>query len=198
MLRLLDPTTVPPGGFRYLCPETQTWINAPSMGELIAKAEQHRLANKLAIPEEFKAHVEAQLCSFSPPGTCKHEAGVAMSGPRRLTFQEVVGATMMLGSWFLKGTPKVEQAEAERRATICLSCPMNQNFDGCTTCAERDLREAMVGFMGDSKTPYDAALHSCFACGCTLKAAVWFPLEVLRKTITPEIKAQLPAHCWKA
>lgn len=197
MLKLIDPGTVPPGGFRYLCPETQTWVTAASFQELLWASERHRAANKLGIPDVFREQVEAQLCSHMPPGTCKHEAGVAVSGTRRLTFQEVVSASLMLGSWFLKGTPKVAQDEAERRAQICLSCPMNQNFDGCSTCAERDLREAIVGFMGDSKTPYDSNLHSCFACGCTLKAAIFFPLEILQKQMTEEVKTLLPVHCWK-
>lgn len=197
MLKLLDPGTVPPGGFRYLCPETQTWVSAASFNELVAVAEKHRAGNKLGIPDGFREQVEAQLCSHMPPGTCKHEAGVAMSGTRRLTFQDVVSATLTLGSWFIKGTPKVTQDEAERRAQICLSCPMNQNFDGCTTCAEKDLREAIAGFMGSSKTAVDASLHTCFACGCTLKAAIWFPLEILKKQMTPEIGALLPAYCWK-
>lgn len=198
MLKLLDPTTAPPGGFRYLCPETKTWISAASFGELISASERHRKSNGLPVSQDFKAELEDQLCSTMPPGTCRHEIGVVTSGPRRLTFADVVSATKTLGEWFLKGLKKVGQAEAERRASICLACPMNQNFDGCTTCAEKDLREAMVGFMGDSKTPMDANLHTCFSCGCTLKAAIWFPLEILKHNMTDEVKALLPKHCWKA
>ncbi len=197
MLRLIDPGTVPPGGFRYLCQETQTWIRAASFNELVAASEKHRAANKLGIPEDFKDQVNAQMCSHMPPGTCKHEAGVAVSGPRRLSFQDVVAATKTIGSWLLKGAKKVDQFEAERRAKICLSCPMNQNFDGCTTCAEKDLREAISGFMGDSKTPFDAALHTCFGCGCTLKAAIWFPIDLLKKHTPAEVSALLPDYCWK-
>ncbi len=197
MLKLLDVGTVPPGGFKYLCPETQTWIRAASFGELVAASERHRASNKLGISENFKDEVESQLCSTMPPGTCKHEAGVAMSGPRRLTFQDVVSATKALGTWFLKGTPKVAQEEADRRAKICLSCPMNQNFDGCTTCAEKDLREAIASFMGTSKTPFDANLHTCYGCGCTLKAAVWFPLAILQSNTPADVRATLPDHCWK-
>lgn len=198
MLHLLDPTSVPPGGFRYLCPETKTWIPAPSFWELVSAAERHRKANNLPVSQDFKFELEDQLCSHMPPGTCKHEIGVAVSGPRRLTFSDVVSATKTLGAWFLKGTPKVDQAEAERRANICLACPMNQNFEGCTTCAEKDLRETMVSFMGESRTPVDSNLHTCFSCGCTLKAAIWFPLELLKKHMTDESKALLPKHCWKA
>lgn len=197
MLTLLDKGTVPPGGFRYLCQETKSWIQAASFAELVHASEKHRAANHLGISDNFREEVEAQLCSHMPAGTCKHEAGVALSGTRRLTFQEVVTATKTLGSWFLKGTPKVTQDEAEKRANICLSCPMNQNFDGCTTCAEKDLREAIVDFMGHSKTPYDSSLFTCFTCGCTLKAAIWFPLEILKKHMTEEVNALLPAHCWK-
>jgi len=197
MLKLIDPSTVPPGGFRYLCEETKTWIDAPSMGELVNKATRHRTANHLGTPENFREHIEAQMCSHMPPGTCKHEAGVAVSGSRRLTFHEVVAATKTLGAWFLKGTPKVSQGEAERRANICLACPMNQAFDGCTTCAEKDLRAAIVDFMGESKTPYDAGLHSCSVCGCTLKAAIWFPLELLVKHADKEALKNAPSHCWK-
>lgn len=197
MLRLIDPGTVPPGGFRYLCPETQTWVNAASLGELVHAATRHRTANKLGTPENFAEHIEAQMCSHMPPGTCKHEAGVVMSGSRRLTFHEVVAATKTLGAWFLKGTPKVAQAEADKRAAICLSCPMNQNFDGCTTCAEKDLREAIVGFMGESKTAVDAALHTCGVCGCTLKAAIWMPLDLLVKHADKQALANAPAWCWK-
>lgn len=197
-MRLLDPFTVPPGGFRYVCPETAARITAASLGELVANSTNHRKANNLPVTQDFAREIEEQLCGTMPPGTCKHEAGVVMTGPRRLTFADVVSATKTLGAWFLKGTPKVNQAEAERRARICLSCPMNQNFDGCTTCAERDLREAMVSFMGDSKTEYDANLHTCFTCGCTLKAAIWFPLSLLQNNMTDETKALLPKHCWKA
>jgi hypothetical protein len=198
MLKLLDPTSVPPGGFRYVCPETQQRVSAASLNELISAAESHRKSNKLPVSQDFRFELEDQLCSAMPPGTCKHEAGVAYSGPRRLTFADVVSATKTLGGWFIKGAPKVAQAEADRRAKICLSCPMNQNFDGCTSCAEKDLREVMVGFMGDSKTEYDANLWTCFSCGCTLKAAIWFPLDLLKKNMTTEVKAMLPKHCWKA
>lgn len=197
MLKLNDPGTAPPGGYRYFCTETQTWIRAASFPELIAASKSHRAANQLGIPETFKDDVEAQLCSFMPPGTCRHEAGIAVSGPRRLTFQDVVSATKTLGEWLIKGASKVEQPEAERRAIICLACPMNQNFDGCTTCAEKDLREAISGFMGASRTEYDARLHTCFACGCTLKAAIWLPLEILQKHMPENVKPLLPEYCWK-
>lgn len=197
MLKLLDTTSVPPGGFRYLCPETSTWVQAPSFMELISAASRHRAANKLGIPEGFREQVESQLCSTMPPGVCRHESGVAHSGQRRLSISDVISATKTLGQWFLKGTPKVSQAEADRRATICLSCPMNQQFDGCNTCAEKDIRNAIVSFMGDSTTPYDAQLATCFTCGCTLKAAVWFPLDLLQKNMPDNVKSDLPDHCWK-
>lgn len=197
MLKLIDPGTVPPGGFRWLCQETKTWIQAPSMAELVDKSAKHRSANNLGVPDEHARHVEEQLCSFMPPGTCKHEAGTVLSGARRLSFAEIVAGTVTIGAWLLKGAKKVDQAEAERRGAICLACPFNQNFDGCTTCAEKDLREAISSFMGASKTPFDANLHSCGICGCTLKAAVWFPKDLLVKHADPDSLAAAPSFCWK-
>lgn len=195
MLKLLDPGTVPPGGFRYLCPETRTWINAASFSELVAAASKHRASNQLGVPGHFKEQVEDQLCITMPPGTCMQNGVARTTGTRELAFADIVSATKTLGEWVLRGMKKVDQKEAERRANICLSCPFNQPHSGCTSCTEKEMRELVMSVIGDSTTPVDGQLHTCHICGCTLRAAIWLPLEILQKHMRKDLEP--PDYCWK-
>lgn len=198
MRKLLDPTTEPPnGGWKYMNEEDGHWSKASSKGELLHAAKAYRAANGFGIPTNFEELLEDQLCSRMPPGTCRQNGTIVRTGIRSLSLADILAATKTLGEWFLKGMQKVTQGEAERRAAICLGCPFNQPADGCTTCGENDIRSLVASVVGDSHTGVDANLHSCHVCGCTLKAAVWLPGELLRKHANPEAMKLAPAWCWK-
>lgn len=199
MLSLIDPTTVPPGGFRYTQPETKTKLSAPSLPELLVKVRDHRLANNLPIRLEWKQEVEESLCNELPSGFCRHvysprDTPLA-AADRALSVYEVLAGAKLMGAWLFKGFNKVSQEEADARARICRACHFNQPATGCTTCASNAMREAVTAALGSSRTADHDSLHTCNVCGCTLQVAVWAPQDLIEKFSTKNTQA--PEWCWK-
>ena len=87
----------------------------------------------------------------------------------------------------------VDGGEAERRAAICASCPMNLPVAGCWGCSGvvAMLKDALIG----RTTSKDANLESCQACGCVLRAKVWVGSEVLSR-VERVAGVDYPAGCW--
>lgn len=200
MLSLIDPSTVPPGGFRYVQAETNTTLTAASMTELLMKVRDHRLANNLPIPLEWKQEVEHWLCGQMPVGICRHLAGtrdIPMPPVHRpLSMVEAMTGAKILGSWLFKGFEKVSQAEADSRSKTCAACPFNQAGEGCTTCASNAMREAVESVLGRSRTVAHDSLNVCNVCGCSLKVAVWCPIELIHKHKPAEQREKAPDFCW--
>jgi hypothetical protein len=198
MLHLVDRGMVPPGGFKFLVSETATTITAASFLELVHAVKRHRSANGLHVTATIESEVEHGLCETLPTGSCMHAdtMGSYESRVRTLSLAEVVSATLSIGEFLLRGREKVSQEEADRRAKICSTCPFNLPAGACTTCSHNTLREAVVKIVGAAQTTSDSVLHTCYSCGCTLKAAVWMPLDILQRHAGENLKT-LPAWCWK-
>lgn len=201
MLSLIDPTTIPPGGLKYIQKETNTTLTAASMPELLDKVRRHRLGNNLPIPNEWKQEIEDSLCQTMPVGICRHtikptEDWLLPNAHRPLRMAELLSGARVLGSWMFSGFQKVEQEEADRRSRICAACPFNQEDGGCTICAKAALSEAVQSVIGNVRSVAHDVLKSCTICGCTLKLAVWTPLDLILKN-SPQT-AQQPSWCWKA
>lgn len=62
---LKDTRTVPPGGWRYIQPQTGLLMKAPSLGELIATVIRHRSYKGIAPldADEVSAEIQRQLCA---------------------------------------------------------------------------------------------------------------------------------------
>jgi hypothetical protein len=198
MLSLLDPTTVPPGGFRYLQRETDALLTAPSMSELLTKVRNHRLANNLPLSLDWKLEIENWLCEQLPHGICRHNMARDIPlapGERPMSVAQAINGARVLGAWMFKGFSKVSQAEADARSKTCAACPFNQPAEGCTVCASNIMREAVASVLGNSRTVAHDNLNTCNICGCTLKLAVWCPVELIHKHSPPNKNA--PEWCWK-
>jgi hypothetical protein len=199
MLSLIDPTTVPPGGFRYTQAETGATLTAASLPELMVGVRNHRMANALPIPLEWKQHVLTQLCEKMPPGICRHVAGTPdiplPPAHRPLSVVEALTGAKVLGEWLFRGFNKISQEEADARSKICSACPFNQPAEGCTTCASNAMREAVESVLGRSRTVAHDSIHTCQVCGCTLRVAVWCPSELLSKHQSPNHERK-PDFCW--
>lgn len=200
MLSLIDPSTVPPGGFRYIQRETNATLSAPSLPELLVKVRDHRLANNLPISLEWKAQVENWLCETMPVGICRHVPGTRdiplPPAHRPLSVVEAITGAKILGAWLFKGFQKISQEEADARSRICAACPFNQPGEGCTTCASNAMREAVESVLGRSRTVAHDSLNVCNVCGCSLKVAVWCPKELIEKNKPAEQKETKPSFCW--
>lgn len=194
MLKLKDKSLTPPGGWRYVQRESGKVITATSFLNLVAEVQQHRMANGYPIQMDMEQEVDEGVCREIPEACVerKHEAI-----PSRLNIRNVLNFTMTLGESILKGNPKVDEEEANRRAKICATCPANINADGCGACNLDTINSLITKLTGAMPTRYDDKLESCRYCGCLNKAQVWFPLDILKRHLNPEIAEALPTACWK-
>jgi hypothetical protein len=119
----------------------------------------------------------------------------------------------MYGKWVASGGKTVDQVEANRRATICESCPANQrvkeNEKGPGCCGGKwvsvvkDVPRAVAAaltwpMVKNKTTPSDAKLYTCTPCGCPLRTKVWVPLEVLSysPSILQSMEKTSGGKCW--
>lgn len=197
MPKLLEEHIVPPGGWRYRVPETGFVVQAWSWAALVPKILAHYQANALKAPAELEELVVAYACGTY--AKCEEggvENHVARGTFKNLHLNEVVRFTRTYWDALKRGE-KVSQDEANRRASICATCPYNQQPDGCTGCNSRVLKE-IVGLISQAgRTPHDGQLKSCRFCGCFIQSLIWYPLDTLQKFTDATENEALPSHCWK-
>lgn len=194
MRRLKDRSLVPPGQFRFTH-ETGFTSTAPTYDDWVAEAKKHRKANNLDIPLDFVAKMEDQLCGLIPPDRCERDegdpAGWVDTNFSWADFREGMG---IFTEWGSQGAPLVEEKEAERRAHLCVACPLNVNVSGCATCHK--IASYLTGAVAEKKTPYADNLRACAICHCSLQAMVWFPMDLLASRETADRQAVRPNFCW--
>lgn len=194
--KLHNYTTVPNKGYRFLVPETNHLVEAPDWNELISRVRKHRVANGLSVPVGFRDDIEDWLCSQMPAGFCYQ---VDKNDPKNLgglSFEQVKQGTATLVDWFLGGKKKVEKTEAEARTVTCSTCQYNQEPQGCSGCAKSSVHELVDKVVGGESHAGQATLKGCVVCGCSLRAKVWIPLDIIQKHTTPERNALFPEWCW--
>lgn len=202
-MRSLNNTGITiPGGFRWFCEESKAWVPArgsmPSYTDFIHACRKHCISNTIPIGAQWEEGIQNQLCATLDGDWCnEYGLPVRKSGGFGTQFHEVLQGTRTLLSWKIKhGGKLVETEEAQRRAAICVACPMNQPAIGCSSCNMETLRQAVILVVGGAQTAYDSQLKTCFVCGCELRAKVHLPLKCLQDQMSPEQKARLPGFCW--
>jgi hypothetical protein len=95
--------------------------------------------------------------------------------------------------WKHAGNVKFVDAHvAEKRASICSRCPMNQDWrTGCPPCVEKADRELLM-IRQNRTTQQHNRLKGCRAAGHDNQTAVWLPEILLRH----RRHYQLPSFCW--
>jgi hypothetical protein len=186
-----DTTVSPPGGWRYIQPETGFEFTASTLREVVKKVTAHREANGIAIGDP-SADIQDFVCAQLPLGSedCIHVIEGDYAVKTKFTMDDVKrfiqAAVAALGSRGL-----VDQPEAERRAAICASCPLNTNVKGCWRC--RGLAEWLFKLIGARTTAHGSRLNQCGVCGCAIKAKIWLPLDVAKQVSEGYT---FPSWCW--
>lgn len=73
---LISTSTVPPGGFRYIQPETGRLLSAPNWQQLRSNVAEHRRANNLPIGTDFDAEIQDWICKHIPDASMHcHQRG---------------------------------------------------------------------------------------------------------------------------
>lgn len=198
MAKLNDNRTAPPGGWRYVQPETGAELIASSHPELLERVELHRRYKKVGSLDlaQITADVEKQICMRLEPRFCRAEPGEDFrpipDHPGGLTVSKVTAASIAFVAFIKGGAQVVEKAESERRAAICRGCAFNRNPDGCGACSTLfSLMEAAI-----PTSRMESGLKACGACGCALKAKVLMPQAVIDESNRGR-GIVYPEHCWQ-
>jgi len=188
---LTDLMTIPPGGWRYTQPETGLEIKGGDYYNLREAVRKHRQLNQLPCGPELDNQIQAQICermgAEGRSAYCRDAQRRAGEGKTEIAFADV--------KHFLSTVSQIRhfvpQAEAQRRAETCVSCPKNSPISGCTSCT--NLIGLVFKVIGQRKTPLDQRLGACGVCGCSLTASVHIPLEAFPK----QPHYEYPEWCWK-
>lgn len=181
---------VPNGDWRYRQPETDTPFVEIHWKALQMAVWDHRNS----VPElnldrtgGWLDRLWSDVCEQNPQIDC-----VDCEDPGR--YPNLVDAWNWIQSmthWASMGFPVATQEEAERRAAICVSCPLNKAISSCWGC--RGVGEAVSALSGNRTTSLDGKLHACSACGCVLRAKVHLPREVIN---AEPYAHRLSGMCW--
>jgi hypothetical protein len=98
-------------------------------------------------------------------------------------------------------TAKAVPAElSERRAAICVSCPMNGKggvLDFFTAEAAKTIHtQLQMRTELELKTSIDEQLGICQACSCWLPLKVHVPIEFILAHTSDEVRTKLDPRCW--
>jgi hypothetical protein len=202
-LTLRDRNSVPPGGEFFLFdPDTKVRISEQSWNGLMVAWTMHRMANHLSMPIDSDGLMDDLVCQELVkkgfPERCVFGQAdfVPVKKTIRQTLEDLRRGTRTI--WLAMKSDTVPHEEAERRATICVSCPANMFAASCAPCQWRELQDFIRTLIGNNlSTTRDPELKSCYYCGCFNAAQVHVPVDVLQKFLPAEIDEQLPDFCWK-
>jgi hypothetical protein len=193
MLRWKNKQRTPHGGWRYFQSETEMLITGPDFRTLVQNVKKHREANELPLDPGLTQEVVDYLCGELPDGCDTVE-----DPPKRtIGISDAIVFTKILAETFLRGNPRVDQGEADRRSAICSKCPDNIEAEGCKPCSAGNVEALVKRLAGTKQTKADARLLSCRHCGCFNKVQCWFPLDILQNNQREAVRNALPLTCWK-
>ncbi len=105
-----------------------------------------------------------------------------------------------VNDWLDGNLPAVPIEQAEKRAAVCVACPMNGVGDfskwfvaPAAAAIKRQLEKLQNRKLATSQ---DEKLNICTACLCANKLSVWVPAEIKLAHMSPETKAALHESCW--
>ena len=190
---LKEPTTHLPVAFRkFIDPVTDVAVVGDTAAKIAKQVEKERIARGLPIDDVLDI-VEENICRMIPSWCERKIDGTMVKNEYTkadvIAFIESVKGTILSGG-------VVDRPIAEQRATTCLQCPYNMRLAGCEGC--NGISSMVFSILGASRRVKNISqLRSCGICGCSLKAKIWVPKEVLDKTShIQNTKGQFPSWCW--
>jgi len=187
----LQAKEVPPDGYRWTCPDCGYQVQHIEKQEWFRLACKHVASNHGEVSYQLMAQMEHQLCQTLPPGWCMYDDENRPRPPFALSWDDVKAGLATFKNWSLSGFKTVDQAEAERRARICVNCYLNTHVQGCATCHRLALE-----ILPDHHTPLDSSLRACAVCKCLNQKKIWFDLQVLRDSSSEDQEKMYPSFCW--
>lgn len=195
-MKLRNLSDGPPGGWRFKHIDTGYVSVGTTFQDLVKKVAQYRQNHSVPIVSEGYARladeIEADICASLEPADRVSYCDTKFRPLTGIHWKEVARFLHTLAAWVVAGFEKVPQEEAERRASICATCPLNVGLAGCAIC--RSSLKAGRDALMQAATTQDDRLQACGVCGCDLKTSVHVPISVLRQGR----ELAYPEWCWKA
>jgi hypothetical protein len=97
--------------------------------------------------------------------------------------------------WLGSGAVTVDPATAQRRADICLKCPLNVQESAITEVMASAIRmQVELKNNLQLRVKGEKSLKSCSACGCVTRLKIWIPLkDIMPDPIELE---KFDERCW--
>jgi hypothetical protein len=172
-------------GWFHQVPETGVVFVSYGWGELKKYVKAHLKGNNIPIPSDLNRVMMEAYCAATDSNVClennPYQSEIQRIWDQGTRFFQTVKSTIAAGGKL------VSQEEAERRASICAKCPLNQEgLTNCISCKGKSIIADMLGFSIGRSTPIDDQLKVCNVCGCANKIKIWFPREsMLHKDLEP-------------
>lgn len=108
----------------------------------------------------------------------------------------------IINDWFGAGGLPVPIEQANKRANVCVTCPLNNMdndwFFGIPKSVAVAIHEQLkVKNQMTLKVDQEAKIGACDACGCHLPLAVHVPISHIVNQTRKSEWNDLPAYCWK-
>jgi hypothetical protein len=112
--------------------------------------------------------------------------------------KRIPNGVRVITEWLGSGGQIEPPAEAQRRADICKTCPMNVGGMVVTTAVAMAVKQHLaVKNQLQLRVSGEKSLHLCSACGCVLRLLIWQPIDMVRSELSNQEAELLPPHCWK-
>ncbi len=188
---------VPPGGWRYVQPDTAQRFESDTFEDLVRQVTTHRNYKGLDVTDVGR-DIQRQLCLSLSTEHCTPEPGESYAPVRDLTSELTTSKAVSLSKAVVGAlakvatgeSPLVDRETAEARAQVCRGCPFNKSAKLCSCSAVYLSIEAAV-----PKDRRPAGVSVCMACGCSLVAKVNLSQEVIEGSLPEGLT--LPPWCWQ-
>ena len=175
----------PPGGlYFFTTPKGNHVETRRSLDAIECLAYDALIAEGSPVPPDLRGEVQHQMCQSLPDGFC--DGKPTTNNP---TFFSILDASMKLAKASSAAGDYGSQTmqDVERRASVCVSCPMHA-MNICITC--NGLMAAMEGYRINRRMPYDSAIRVCRASSCLL------PVQIHAAAKHVIFVSDPPAECW--
>jgi hypothetical protein len=112
--------------------------------------------------------------------------------------KHIPDGTSLLKDWVGNDGQVVDQETAQKRADICLKCPMNQSGSILTQSVASAIKrylefKSQIGL----RVKGEKSLRHCSVCGCVNRLQIWCPDKFFSSHTTREELEKYHQDCWK-
>ena len=197
MIRVLNDSEAPPGGWKLTVPQTGTTLQSPFIRTLRSQTLKHLAANGHEPRPDFDDWFEDAACRESG----HREPFCGPNLPPLMDAQKQKLVTPGKAKRFLKAMLEVlrnrklvSKEEVQRRRAICLACPMAGEIGACWGCFAVFRRASrLLGKKHMESMPKEK--RWCLCCGCHIPTKSMIPNDVLDHAEEGEV--EYPTNCWR-